>query len=256
MLAASRGAGPQRVLELGAGTGIATRMLLQEAHRFGGIARYIAFDIADGMLRHLRGVMLGTGAPGLVQQLRERGLLAQDAEFAVERGAFDSFDAPGLHDLVAIAQAWHWCPDYDRALARIAAALRPGGVLALLWNLEDRGAAAWVAHVRDAYEPYEDGAPQYRHMAWKAMYDTPAFRTHFEPLEEVRIARVLPTTKEGVLQRVSSKSYISVLDEATRSALLARIGKMLDGEDAALERRWIDHGAGVWEYPYQSGTWH
>ena len=160
MLAASRGAGPQQILELGAGTGIATRMLLQEAHRFGGIARYVACDISDGMLRHLRSVMLGTGAPGLVQQLRERGLLAPDAEFAVERGAFDSFDAPGLHDLVAIAQAWHWCPDYDKALARIAAALRPGGVLALLWNLEDRGAAAWVAHVRDAYEQYEDGAPQ------------------------------------------------------------------------------------------------
>jgi hypothetical protein len=66
----------------------------------------------------------------------------------------------------------------------MADALRPGGVLAIFWNLEDRdggkytsvdgvmpyantdstssclGTAAWVAKVRDFYEKYENDTPQ------------------------------------------------------------------------------------------------
>lgn len=64
----------------------------------------------------------------------------------------------------------------------IAKALKSGGVLALLWNLEDREAgelrgvvvvpgdvltcaswdssANWVAQVRDLYEVYENNTPQ------------------------------------------------------------------------------------------------
>lgn len=36
-------------------------------------------------------------------------------------------------------QAFHWChPDYDSAAAEFGRILKPGGVLALIWNLEDR----------------------------------------------------------------------------------------------------------------------
>jgi SAM-dependent methyltransferase len=35
-------------------------------------------------------------------------------------------------------QAFHWCPDFARASAEFGRILKPGGVLALIWNLEDR----------------------------------------------------------------------------------------------------------------------
>lgn len=37
-------------------------------------------------------------------------------------------------------QAFHWCPDYDKASAEFARALKPGGIVAFIWNLEDRSA--------------------------------------------------------------------------------------------------------------------
>lgn len=104
-LAASQGQGPQRIIELGPGTGISTRLLLEAGHRFGGIARFLGFDISEGMLQYLETSMLGSeGKPGYVQQLQERGVLPSDFEFRIERGDFNSFDAPGENDLVVIAQ--------------------------------------------------------------------------------------------------------------------------------------------------------
>ena len=70
-----------------------------------------------------------------------------------------TFDATGIEDqwgdLVVIAQvdcmlpsiinvlrmafqAFHWCPEYDRACAEFARILKPNGMVAFIWNLEDR----------------------------------------------------------------------------------------------------------------------
>jgi hypothetical protein len=43
-------------------------------------------------------------------------------EVKVVVGSFDDFGASGVDkgsvDAVIIAQAWHWCPDHDKALVR------------------------------------------------------------------------------------------------------------------------------------------
>jgi ubiquinone/menaquinone biosynthesis C-methylase UbiE len=41
-------------------------------------------------------------------------------------------------DLNFTVQAFHWCPDYDRACAEFARILKPDGIVAFIWNLEDR----------------------------------------------------------------------------------------------------------------------
>ena len=41
-------------------------------------------------------------------------------------------------NLLPTSQAFHWCPDYDAAAAEFARILKPGGIVALIWNLEDR----------------------------------------------------------------------------------------------------------------------
>ena len=35
-------------------------------------------------------------------------------------------------------QAFHWCPDYEKAAQEFARVLKPQGTLAFIWNLEDR----------------------------------------------------------------------------------------------------------------------
>lgn len=75
------------------------------------------------------------------------------------------------------AQCFHWAhPDYSAAISEFARILKPGGTLALIWNLEDRNKAAWVAQIRDAYEAYESNTPQYRLMWWKELFNTAEYK--------------------------------------------------------------------------------
>jgi SAM-dependent methyltransferase len=104
LLPLARGA---TVLDLGAGTGKLTRVL---ARRY---ARVIAVEPLDGMRAILERVVPGAEA------------LAGTAE-----------DIPledAVVDGVFAGQAFHWFA-HDRAVAEIARVLRPGGVLALVWN--------------------------------------------------------------------------------------------------------------------------
>lgn len=57
----------------------------------------------------------------------------------VEDGTFESTEVPdGWADLIVIAQAFHWCPDYDKACAEFSRILNKGGSVVFIWNLEDR----------------------------------------------------------------------------------------------------------------------
>ncbi|WFD45119.1 hypothetical protein MPSI1_003796 [Malassezia psittaci] len=244
-----------KVAEIGSGTGIATRLLLQAGARHDGIQRLGAYEPSTGMLHHLRQSLFGDQkTTGLVQELKKEGILLKDAEVVVEEGAFDSYQAGSDNDLVVIAQAFHWCSDFNKALEHIAQSLRRNGVLALLWNLEDRDAAPWVARVRDIYEQYEDGTPQYRLMLWKSMLATPSFKQYFETLDETHDCRSVPTTVEGVVDRMLSKSYISVLPDADQTRLAKQVRAVFDEPDAEIGREWIDKSAGVFAYPYGTGT--
>ncbi|WFD32822.1 hypothetical protein MSPP1_003873 [Malassezia sp. CBS 17886] len=255
MLAAPSARGPLHIVEVGAGTGIATRLLLRAAGEAGQLARLQAFDPSPGMLSYLRGSLFGTRTRGgFLQALQDHGVLSRRVAVSVGEGSFDTYPAGDDNDLVVIAQAWHWCADFDRALAHIARSLRPGGVLALVWNLEDRDAAPWVAKLRDLYEPYEDDTPQYRHMLWKEMYTTPSFAAHFDTLRAHSMTRVLPATVDAAVHRMLSKSYVSVLDDAAKVRLAQQARAMLDGDDTALGRQWLDKEDGVFAYPYRTGA--
>jgi len=98
------------VLDLGAGTGKLTRVL---ARRY---ARVTAVEPLDGMRGILERVVPGVEAlAGSAEQI-PLGDASVDAVFA--------------------AQAFHWF-DHERAVAEIGRVLRPGGILALVWNGPD-----------------------------------------------------------------------------------------------------------------------
>ncbi|SPO27351.1 uncharacterized protein UTRI_10468 [Ustilago trichophora] len=250
---------PLRIVELGAGTGIATRMLLATATSASadgtpppGIASLTAIEPSAGMRSHFESA-IASGPNSLKQEMQDKGLLSPSTSISVEDGAFESFDAGTNNDAVVVAQAWHWCADWDAALQQVAKALRPNGILALIWNLEDREAAPWVAQIRDLYEQYEDNTPQYRHMYWHAMYKAPTFTSHFQPDEPRHYHRIIPTTLQAVIERVLSKSYISVLPQEKQDKLVKDISDYLNNTpDEKLGRKWIDKQQGVWEYPYRT----
>ncbi|KAG5342789.1 hypothetical protein C0989_008739 [Termitomyces sp. Mn162] len=148
-------------------------------------------------------------------------------------------------------QAFHWCPDYDKASAEFARILKPGGSLVLIWNLEDRGRARWVAQLRDRIEIHEQGTPQFRLNLWHQTFETVSYREFFEsPVEKIWPYK-LPTNVDIVVDRASSKSYIAVLPPIDMAEVQADVRRIVDeGEDKV----WIDKEKGVFEYPYQPAS--
>lgn len=113
----------------------------------------------------------------------------------------------------------------------------------------DRDRATWVAQNRDIYEVFESGSPQFRLGLWRATWSTPGYQANFEPAEENVWSYVLPGTRDIVIDRACSKSYIAILEPEARQ-------KVIDDLDEVLKRKenftWIDEEKGIFEYPYQT----
>ncbi|WP_447005292.1 class I SAM-dependent methyltransferase [Saccharothrix isguenensis] len=111
------GEGPHDVLDLGAGTGKLTGCVVAEGHHV------TAVEPDEAMLSEL---------------VRHHGSVR------ALPGSAERIPVPdGTVDAVVVGQAFHWF-DPERALPEIARVLRPGGVLAALWNDYDTS-APWVA---------------------------------------------------------------------------------------------------------------
>ncbi|MER6911032.1 class I SAM-dependent methyltransferase [Streptomyces sp. NPDC000594] len=104
-------------VDVGAGTGIATRLLVDRG------ARVVAVEPGDGMAARFRRTLPGTP---VVRAIGDRLPLADHSA-----------------DLITYAQSWHWT-DPRRALPEALRVLRPGGALALWWNTADR-TVPWIA---------------------------------------------------------------------------------------------------------------
>ncbi|KAN0064716.1 hypothetical protein ACQY0O_002367 [Thecaphora frezii] len=249
---APKDARPLRIVELGVGTGIATKQLLEATLKprpdgyQGGLEYLRASDPSDGMRQGFEKNVLDPSAGVVDAEAVRRGLVT------FQQKAFEDFDAGKDNDLVLVAQAWHWCNDYQAALERIADTLRPGGVLALIWNMEDRTRAPWLTQIRKFYQKDESNAPQYRTGAWKAMYDKPAYR-HFEEIESKTIQRDVPRSLDDIVDRVLSKSWVSQLPEERKQEIASNVRKHLTSHsDEELGKRTMPGDDKMWAYPYQT----
>ena len=130
------GIGPgRRVLDLAAGTGKLTRLLVPTG------ADVVAVEPVAAMRDQLVAAV-----PGV----------------EVRDGTAEALPLPDASvDAVTVAQAFHWF-EPGPALAEVARVLRPGGHLFLLWNARDRD----VAWVRDYGELLLDGPDMQRPYDW------------------------------------------------------------------------------------------
>jgi ubiquinone/menaquinone biosynthesis C-methylase UbiE len=151
--------------------------------------------------------------------------------------------------MVIIAQAYHWCPDYDAASAEFARVLKPGGVVVFIWNLENRDGARWVAQLRDAYEKFEHGTPQFRLGLWRATFDTPSYKAHFAPPEEKEWSYNLIGSLDIVQSRVLSKSYIAVRSADEKEKISEDVKAIIDKGE---ELTWKDDTHTEFDYPYKT----
>ncbi|MGH3880642.1 MAG: class I SAM-dependent methyltransferase [Actinophytocola sp.] len=120
---------------------------------------------------------------------------------------------PSSVDAVFVGQAFHWF-DREAALAEIARVLRPGGVLAALWNAED-DSVDWVAGLAKVAR---SSAPR----TWAD--DWPTFDDRwFEAGEKEVFAHTQRRTADSLVATLGTQSHTLVVSEEKRATLLGRI---------------------------------
>ncbi|KAH6918533.1 S-adenosyl-L-methionine-dependent methyltransferase [Coprinopsis sp. MPI-PUGE-AT-0042] len=223
---------PFKIAEIGAGTGIFTRAILNHPEWSNAIEELRAIEPSEGMRN----------------TFSDR---VQDPRVSISDGTFDTTHLPDAWaDLVVIAQAFHWCPDFDKASAEFSRILKPGGTVAFIWNLEDRGAADWVGQIRDLIEAHEKGTPQFRQNLWRQCFETASYKEAFQTPDEQVKPYYIEGTEQGAVDRASSKSYIAILPPDEKGRVQQTIREIVRRGDGL---EWIDKEKGVFKYPYQ--TW-
>jgi SAM-dependent methyltransferase len=183
------------VLDLGAGTGKLTRLLVPS------FARVLAVEPLDEMR-----ALIPPGAETLAGTA-ERIPLPEAAVAAVFCG-----------------ECFHWF-DWPRAIPEIERVLEPGGVLALMWNRPTNGvnSVEWPPGVAEALDRAGEHGSRYELMDWReTLVGSP-----FEELRFVRVPNEGEVSRERLVAWITSWSNVASLPEEERHTLVDEIAGYL-----------------------------
>jgi SAM-dependent methyltransferase len=183
----------------------------------------VVCDLAAGTGKLTR-LLVASGAQVIaVEPLREmrEQLEARVAGIEVLDGTAEALPLDDASvDCVTVAQAFHWF-DYPRALPELARAIRPGGRLAVIWNLrdDDDPLVASMNEVIAPYVPPEQGVDR----PWREPLEaSPAFGE----LEQRTFPFEQLLDTDGLVDRVASISWIARLEDPEREGVLRRIRQL------------------------------
>ncbi len=192
-------------VDLGAGTGKFTRLLLQSG------ASVVAIEPVDAMRAQLL-----QNFPGITA-------LAASAQ------AMPLADASV--DAVVCAQAFHWFAS-NEALREIGRVLKPGGRLGLVWNVRDES-VDWVAAITRIMADYQGDTPRFHTGAWRRLFPN----EQFSQLEEATLPHQhLGSAQAVILDRVQSVSFIAALPAAERARVAAKLTSLIAGHPQLRDR--------------------
>ena len=187
------------LLELGAGTGKLTRLLVPTG------ARVVALEPVASMRATLSRVINGAAGVEVVD------------------GTAEAIPLPAASvDAVVVAQAFHWF-DAIRALSEIHRVLRPDGRLLLAMNQRDES-VPWVRALGDLIRTLAGDEPQVWDHGWRASLRRCAL---FEPWTSVAFRHAQMLTREGVLDRVASVSFVAAAEPSAQAEVLADVEALL-----------------------------
>jgi SAM-dependent methyltransferase len=179
------------VVDLAAGTGKFTRLLTPTG------AAVIAVEPVDEMRNALRRITPEAEAR---------------AGTAERTGLPDS-----SADAVTVAQAFHWF-DGPAALAEIHRILKPGGKLAVIYNVRDLDDPVQHA-IDDLVAPYRGDTPSHRSGRWRAALNETELFKRAAGRDFPNVQTIDP---DRLVSRVASVSFIAELPDLERRRVLGR----------------------------------
>jgi SAM-dependent methyltransferase len=198
---------PRTALDVGCGTGIAARRLQR----------------------------LGLEVLGV--ELDERmAAVARESGVPVEVATFEGWDRQGrTFDLLTAGQAWHWI-DPQAGAARAAEAVRPGGRIAVFWNLAQPPAdlASRIdpvyARLAPELQPYsvvlgQGGGPA----RLRSAHDALTADGSWQDLEQLDFGQEIAYSRDGWLDYLRTHSDHSTLPAERLQPLLDAVGQAIDG---------------------------
>jgi SAM-dependent methyltransferase len=188
-------AGAQVAVDVGAGTGLLTRVLARK------VPRVIAVEPDDRMR-----AVLSARSPG-IEALAGRG---------------EAIPLPAASaDGVFISSAWHWM-DSGPTLAEVTRVLRDGGRLGLIWTSRD-SETGWLREIRRdrPARPRDDGPPRPRSVALPADALLSNIATRSFAFE-------LRMTVDVLIEMLGTYSGVITASPAERAGRLARARAAVD----------------------------
>lgn len=205
-LAASLGlSAGDRVLDLGAGTGLLTR----ELAAFG----------------------LDVVAVEPVEAMRARLAEAVGADRALA-GTAEAIPLPDASvRAITMGDAFHWF-DERPAIAEFRRVLEPGGGVAVLWSFPSWRSAApgWAGELGRYLGSLRGEHPQWKNKD-RTVADVFAEVGGFAPMERREVASERDITREDIVAYSASISWVGVLPDAERSRVLAEVDALLRRHD-------------------------
>ncbi|MEZ0447320.1 class I SAM-dependent methyltransferase [Cellulomonas sp. ICMP 17802] len=198
-------AGARDVLDLAAGTGKLTERLVARG------LRVVAVEPSDAMRAELT-----AGLP--------------DVE--ARPGTAEHLDLPdGCVDAVTIAQAWHWV-DPPAAAAEVARVLRPGGQLAVLWNIRDE-TTDWVARWTEIVHRGDS-------LGRTLDYGEPRLGDRFTAPEHATFHWTDRLRAADLRVLAASRSHLILLPPDERETLLDAVDELVATHPDLRGREWVD----------------
>ncbi len=210
-----------RILEVGCGTGQATRSFAERGYA-------------------ITAVELGANLIALAQKN-----LAQFPKIEFVNEAFEDWDMqPGTFDLMFAADAFHWIPP-QLGYPKAAESLKPGGTVALFWWVDRRTDPELSAQIQQVYD---EVAPEFPNPlnGGAATSDFTNEKVHtnvkFAPTLGEPVVRKYPypqrITAEAHLKGLTNFSMHQEMEPTVRQALHRRITQVINaaGGELVIER--------------------